>query len=110
VIEIRRYVSAMGRDVFGEWFSRLTDLKARARVAIRIDRLAAGNFGDTKALGGGLHELRIDWGPGYRVYYGMIGKTCVLLLCGGDKRKQAADIEKARELLRDYRKGQHNET
>jgi putative addiction module killer protein len=74
VIEIRRYVSVTGRDIFGEWFSRLTDLKARARVAIRIDRLAAGNFGDTKALGGGLHELRIDWGPGYRVYYGMIGK------------------------------------
>lgn len=103
MIEIRRYISAAGKDVFGEWLTRLTDLKARARVAVRIDRLAAGNFGDTKALGGGLHELRIDWGPGYRVYYGLIGKACVLLLCGGDKRKQAADIEKARELWKDYK-------
>jgi putative addiction module killer protein len=103
VIEIRRYVSRAGKDVFGEWLARLGDLKARARVAIRIDRLAVGNFGDTKALGGGLHELRIDWGPGYRVYYGMIGKACVLLLCGGDKRKQAADIEQAREFWKDYK-------
>lgn len=103
MIEIRRYVSVTGKDLFGEWLSRLTDLKARARIAIRIDRLAAGNFGDTRPLGGGLHELRIDWGPGYRVYYGMVGKTCVLLLCGGDKRKQSGDIAKARNLLRDYR-------
>ena len=76
---------------------------AQAKIAIRINRLAAGNFGDCKSLRQGLFELRIDWGPGYRVYYGMIGRDCVLLLCGGDKRKQSADIERALEYLKDYK-------
>jgi putative addiction module killer protein len=62
-----------------------------------------GNFGDCKAVGGGVWELRIDHGPGYRVYYAMIGQACVLLLCGGDKRRQAADIARAVEYLRDYK-------
>jgi putative addiction module killer protein len=104
VIEIRRYGTAEGRDVFGEWLAKLADLKARARIAVRIDRLAGGNFGDSKSIGEGLHELRIDWGPGYRVYYGKIETTCVLLLCGGDKRKQSADIKKALAYWKDYRK------
>jgi len=62
-----------------------------------------GNFGDCKSLRLGLYELRIDWGPGYRVYYAMIGKDCVLLLCGGDKREQSSDIERALEFLKDYK-------
>jgi len=103
VIEIRRYVTRTGKDLFGEWLARLADTRTRARILTRIDRLAIGNFGDSKLLRGGVSELRIDWGPGYRVYYAMIGKTCVLLLCGGDKRKQSADIERAMEYLRDYR-------
>ena len=103
MIEIRRYVTRAGKDVFGEWLVRLADNQARARILSRIDRLAVGNFGDSKHLRGGVSELRIDWGPGYRVYYATIGKTCVLLLCGGDKRKQSADIERAIEHLRDYR-------
>jgi putative addiction module killer protein len=70
----------------------------------RIDRLSLGNFGDCKALGNGLFELRIDWGPGYRVYYALAGRVFVLLLCGGDKRKQASDIRRALEYLKDYRK------
>jgi putative addiction module killer protein len=61
VIEIRRYTTAEGRDVFGEWLANLVDLKARARIAVRIDRLAGGNSGDSKSIGEGLHELRIDW-------------------------------------------------
>jgi putative addiction module killer protein len=69
----------------------------------RIDRLSAGNFGDCKALRGGLFELRIDWGPSYRVYYAQVGRTCVLLLCGGDKSKQASDIKRALEYIKDYR-------
>jgi putative addiction module killer protein len=69
----------------------------------RIDRLAAGNFGDCKSLRGGLFELRIDCGPGYRVYYTLAGRSCVLLLCGGDKRKQSSDIQRAMEYLKDYR-------
>lgn len=89
--------------MFGEWVAGLQDIRARAKVVARIDRLAAGNVGDCKSLRGGLFELRIDWGPGYRVYYAMIGVACVLLLCGGDKRKQSSDIQRALEYLRDYR-------
>jgi putative addiction module killer protein len=81
---------------------------AQAKIAIRINRLAAGNFGDCKSLRQGLFELRIDWGPGYRVYYGMIGRDCVLLLCGGDKRKQSADIERALEYLKDCKDKDRN--
>jgi putative addiction module killer protein len=90
---------AEGRDVFGEGWTVWPISKARARVAVRIDRLAGGNFGDSKSIGEGLHELRIDWGPGYRVYYGNIETACVLLLCGGDKRKQSADIKQSAGVL-----------
>ena len=103
MIEIRRYVTRTGKDVFGDWLSRLADSKAKARILVRIDRLAVGNFGDSKQLRGGISELRIDWGPGYRVYYALLGRTCLLLLCGGDKRKQPSDIQRAIEYLRDYR-------
>jgi putative addiction module killer protein len=76
----------------------------KPKIVARIDRLSLGNFGDCKALGNGLFELRIDWGPGYRVYYALAGRVFVLLLCGGDKRKQASDIRRALEYLKDYRK------
>jgi putative addiction module killer protein len=102
VIELRRYRTKTGRDVFGEWLAGLNDNRTRAKIIARIDQLQAGNFGDCKSLRGGLSELRIDWGPGYRVYDAMIGRTCVLLLCGGDKRKQSSDIKRAGEYLRDY--------
>lgn len=103
MIEIQRYVTRAGKDIFGDWLAYLNDARARAKITVRIDRVAAGNFGDCKALGEGLYELRIDWGPGYRVYYTMIGKRMVLLLCGGDKRKQSSDIARAIEFLEDYR-------
>jgi putative addiction module killer protein len=102
-IEIRHYVTRGGKDVFDEWLSELADVRAQAKIVARINRLATGNFGDCKALGQGLCELRIDWGPGYRVYYAMLGRARVLLLCGGDKRKQSADIERALGNLRDYK-------
>ncbi len=95
--EIRHYVTRSGKDVFDEWLTELADTRAQAKIASRINRLAVGNFGDCKPLRRGLWELRIDWGPGYRVYYAMIGKESVLLLHGGDKRKQSADIERASE-------------
>ena len=82
----------------------MKDAKAAARIAARIARLAAGNFGDCKPLRDGVWELRIDWGPGYRVYYAMSGRRCVLLLCGGDKRKQSADINRAIEYWNDYQR------
>jgi putative addiction module killer protein len=102
MVEILRYVTASGKDVLGEWLSELPDQRARAKIAVRINRLAAGNFGDCKPLQEGVWELRIDWGPGYRVYYAMAGRTCVLLLFGGDKRKQSADIKRAIEFWKDY--------
>ena len=83
--------------------TQLGDARAQAKIATRINRLAAGNFGDCKSLRQGLYELRVDWGPGYRAYYAMIGRECVLLLCGGDKRKQSADIERASEYLKAYK-------
>jgi putative addiction module killer protein len=103
VIEVRHYVSRSGKDIFDDWLSSLADARAQAKVASRINRLAAGNFGDCKPLRQGVCELRIDWGPGYRVYYAMVGKACVLLLCGGDKRKQSSDIDWALEYLSDYK-------
>ena len=103
VIEVRHYVSRVGKDVFDDWLTELADARAQAKIATRINRLAAGNFGDCKSVHQGLFELRIDWGPGYRVYYAMIGKECVLLLCGGDKRKQPSDIDRALGYLRDYK-------
>jgi putative addiction module killer protein len=89
--------------VFGEWLTALRDNRTRARILTRLDRLALGNFGDCKPLWEGLFELHIDWGPGYRVYYAFMAKACVLLLCGGDKRRQAADIVRALPYLKDYK-------
>ena len=103
MIEIRHYVNRAGKDVLDAWLTQLADARAQAKIATRINRLAAGNFGDCKSLRQGLYELRVDRGPGYRVYYAMIGRECVLLLCGGDKRKQAADIERALEYVQDYK-------
>ena len=103
MIEIRHYLSHTGKDVFDDWLTQLADARAQAKIASRINRLAVGNFGDCKPLRQGWSELRIDWGPGYRVYYAMIGRECVLLLCGGDKRKQSSDIERALEYLKDYK-------
>ena len=103
MIEIRHYRSPAGRDIFDEWLSQLADPRAQAKIAVRIDRLAAGNTGDCKPLRAGLWELRIDWGPGYRVYYAVTGKDRVLLLNAGDKRKQGADIERALAYLKDYK-------
>src|SRR5260370_18480784 len=108
VIEIRHYVSRAGKDVFDDWLTELADARAQAKIASRINRLALGNFGDCKPLRQGLCELRIDWGPGYRVYYAMVGRECVLLLCGGDKRKQSANIARGLENFRDYKERTRN--
>jgi putative addiction module killer protein len=102
-IEIRHYLTRTGKDVFDDWLSGLRDPRAQAKIAVCINRLAAGNFGNSKNLRHGLYEMRIDWGPGYRVYYAMIGAACVLILCGGDKRKQSSDIERALTYLNDFK-------
>ena len=83
---------------FVKWLDALRDLRARARVQVRIERLAAGNPGDVKSVGEGVSEMRIDYGPGYRVYFQRRGAVLVILLCGGDKSTQAADIRQALRL------------
>ena len=104
MIEVLRYITDSGRDLVRDWLKELHDARAAARIVMRMDRLANGSFGDCKPLQDSVWELRIDYGPGYRVYYAMVGRTCVLLLCGGDKRKQASDISRAIECLRDYKR------
>jgi putative addiction module killer protein len=84
--------------VFSDWLGSLRDRRARAKIVVRLERLADGNFGDSKSVKGGVHELRVDYGPGYRVYFFQRGKELVILLCGGDKRTQDADIAHARRL------------
>jgi putative addiction module killer protein len=100
--EIRRYRTAAGDEPFTQWLTDLADRQARGRILARLERLEVGNFGDTKFVRDGVSELRIDWGPGYRVYFGREGRTVILLLCGGDKRKQDQDIKRAIELWQEY--------
>ncbi len=102
--EIRYYITVAGRNVFQAWFDRLRDRQAQLRIQVRLDRLEGGLIGDVKPCGEGVSELRIDWGPGYRVYFGRVGQQVVLLLLGGDKRTQDADIKKAKEHWDDYQK------
>ena len=87
-------------DTYARWLDSLRDVHARARVLARIERLAAGNPGDVKPVGEGVSELRIDYGPGYGVYFTMRGRTVIILLAGGDKRTQATDIKTALRLAR----------
>jgi putative addiction module killer protein len=98
VYEIRRTVT------FHAWLANLDDAKARVRIAARIDRLAAGNPGDVRPIGAGASELRIDYGPGYRVYYRRIGKIVYLLLCGGTKGTQGEDIKRAIAMAADLKR------
>lgn len=85
-------------DTFAHWLDSMADVRAKARVLVRIDRLADGNPGDTRPVGDGVMELRIDYGPGYRVYYIRQGRDIVVLLAGGDKSSQPRDIAAARRL------------
>lgn len=90
-------------DTFKAWLTELRDARARVRIQVRLDRLALGNAGDVRPVGSGVSELRIDYGPGYRVYFTRIGDIALLLLCGGDKRTQDADIKRAIRLATDWK-------
>jgi putative addiction module killer protein len=102
--DIIHYLTSDGKDLYQEWLDRLNDRIAKARITTRVNRVAAGAFGDCKPVGDGVWELRIDQGPGYRVYYAQAEKTVVLLLLGGDKRKQQTDIAKAIDCWQDYQR------
>ena len=94
MVEIRR------TDTFARWIDGLRDVRARARVLVRIERLAEGNAGDVRPVGEGVSEMRIDYGAGYRVYYTRRGQQVIMLLAGGDKRSQVSDIRTALRLAR----------
>jgi putative addiction module killer protein len=94
VIELRK------TELFGQWLDGLRDIRARARVQARLERLAGGNPGDVEPVGEGVSELRINYGPGYRVYFKQRGRQIIYLLAGGDKRTQAKDIKTALRLAR----------
>lgn len=99
---IRHYLTADQKDVFLAWLKPLRDVIAKAQIIKRVNRIELGNFGDHKACRDGVWELRIDIGAGYRVYYAIAGNEVVLLLCGGDKRTQDADISKAVAYWKDW--------
>jgi len=101
---LEEYITDTGKIPFREWLRRLRDVRARAKIRVRLNRIRLGNFGDVKSVGGGVFELRIAYGPGYRVYFARSGSHVVLLLCGGDKSSQRRDIQTAKEYWGDYRR------
>jgi putative addiction module killer protein len=103
-MEIAHYVAADRKDFIQTWIDELNDLAGRVAILRRIDRLALGSFGDHKYCRDGVWELRVDYGPGYRVYYSRAGKMLILLLCAGSKRTQTTDINLAVKYWEDYRK------
>lgn len=102
MFEVRHYLTRDGRDLIAEWLAKLRDIQGKTAIIRRLNRLELGNFGDFRPLREGVHELRIDVGPGYRVYYARSGKTVMLLLVGGSKKTQDADIAHACECWRDW--------
>jgi len=101
-IEILEYWTERGRNPFQKWLKGLRDRQARAKIRVRLNRIRLGNFGDCKAVGNGVSELRIQHGPGYRIYYGRKGDTIIILLYGGHKKTQSKDIALAQEYWNDY--------
>ena len=100
---IQEYITQDGVFPFREWFDSLKDIQTQVKVDVRLARLRLGNFGDAKSVGKGVYELKIQFGPGYRVYYGLEGSKIVVLLCAGDKSSQKKDIKKAVILWREHK-------
>jgi putative addiction module killer protein len=96
-------VQVIRTEEYASWILSLRDDRAQAKIALRVDRLALGNPGDVKPVGGGLSEMRIDYGPGYRVYYGKHGDSIILILCGGTKNGQSRDVKKAKALFETWK-------
>ena len=104
--EVIVFRTRSGDVPFEAWLNDLADKKATARVLARVARVRQGNLGDWKSVGEGVSELRVDYGPGYRVYFGQSGQTLVVLLCGGDKRRQDRDIRLAKEYWREFKQNE----
>ena len=102
MVEIRHYITSDEKNIFLDWRRKLRDVQAWIAIDRRVNRIELGNFGDHKYCRDGVWELRIDFGPGYRVYYAMNGTKLVLLMCGGDKRTQSADIDRACSYWQDW--------
>jgi len=102
-------VDVVKSATFDRWLRKLKNRRAAARVQVRIDRLAAGNPGDVKPVGSGISELRIDYGPGYRVYYLQEGQRLIVLLCGGDKSSQQKDIDEAKRIAADWKSNEQED-
>ncbi len=109
MIEIRDYVDTEGRSPYARWFDRL-NARAAAKVATALVRMEQGNLSGAKGVGAGVSEYRIDFGPGYRVYFGKDGDTLIILLGGGTKKRQQKDIETAQDLWREYKQRKRQET
>ena len=105
---ISYYLTKTGKKPFKEWLDGLKDIMARQKVRIRLDRVRLGNLGKNRSVGEGIYELKVDYGPGYRVYYGLEGKTVVLLLLGGDKSTQKKDIAQVKMYWEDYKRRSDN--
>ncbi|NQU40511.1 MAG: type II toxin-antitoxin system RelE/ParE family toxin [Lentisphaerae bacterium] len=101
---LEEYVMPDGKHPFRKWLRGLRDVRARAKIRVRLNRVRLGNFGVAKPVGGGVSELVIPYGPGYRVYFAHTGHTVVLLLCGGDKSTQSRDIGTAKDYWTDYQR------
>lgn len=102
MLEIRQYVTRSGRDPFDRWFQKLEEV-VQARITVGLDRLERGNFSAAKGVGSGVSEVRLDFGPGYRIYFGRDGEYLVILLGGGTKKRQQSDIETALGLWQEYK-------
>jgi len=103
MLDVREYVGPDGRSQWGDWLNRLNAEAAR-RVTTALYRLGLGNFSNVKGIGGGAFECRVDFGPGYRVYFGKDGEQIVILLCGGTKQRQQSDIDLAKQYWLDYKR------
>lgn len=101
-MKLKAYIDASGRSAFEAWFQGL-DARAAARITVSLTRLEQGNFSNVEPVGGGVSECKIDFGPGYRIYFGKDGLELVILLCGGTKTRQQYDIETAKTLWTDYK-------
>ncbi|RLD03460.1 MAG: type II toxin-antitoxin system RelE/ParE family toxin [Chloroflexi bacterium] len=101
-IQLLEYLTEDEKNPFRKWLEGLRDRQARAKIRVRLNRIRLGNFGDSKSVGSGVNELRISYGPGYRVYFGRKGNTVVILLLGGDKKTQSDDIALAKRYWDDY--------